>query len=122
MSQFACTFVAFFFIIFHSSKQEQLEKRLEKLEYEWAEFCESASNLKSSLEDNLMIWKEFEKDCDKMKAFLNEQEQNITRTIGKGIDIQAIGIEQEKIKVCSSMGSTSSIMFLSDIIDTKCVN
>ena len=90
-----------FLIYFSFLKQEQLEKRLEKLEYEWAEFCESASSLKSRLEDDLMIWKDFEKDFDKMNTFLNDLQQSITSSIGKGIDIQSVGIEREIFKVCT---------------------
>ena len=57
--------------------------------------------MKSRLENDLMIWKEFEKDLDKMNKFLNDLQQDITSTIGKGIDIHSVGIEREMIKVCT---------------------
>ena len=76
-----------------------MEESLEKLENEWAKFCENASIVKSELEEKLEKWKEFRPDCDNMQMILNEFEGNLTSEIGRGVDLQGLDIELKKLKV-----------------------
>ena len=76
-----------------------MEASLEKLENDWAKFCETASGVKSKFEDKYGKWKEFRSDCDKMQIILNECESTLKPEIRRGIDLQGIDIELKKLKV-----------------------
>ena len=76
-----------------------MEESLEKLENEWAKFCENASNVKSELEEKFGKWKEFRFECDTMQKILNEFEGNLTSEVGRGVDLQGLDIELKKLKV-----------------------
>ena len=76
-----------------------MEGNLEKLENDWASFCEKASNVKSALEDKYGKWKEFRSDCDKLMINLSEFENNLKPELKRGFDLQGIDIELKKLKV-----------------------
>ena len=79
--------------------QESLEGRLGQLEKEWADFCERTSDLKTEMERKISTWKDFNGDCEKIIEFLTKNCAASRDEIKRGIDLQAMAVDLEKIKV-----------------------
>lgn len=89
-----------------------MERKLEKLEDEWAKFCENASEVKARLEANHGKWKGFQSEVDKMMTYLSECKNVLDEEIERGIDIQAVDIELKKFKVRGRQNGNSFVLIL----------
>ena len=51
------------------------------------------------MEDNILLWKDFEADFRKLEQFLQEASDGVQSTIDTGVDIKDIQSEKERMKV-----------------------
>lgn len=57
-----------------SSSRAGLESELNQLEEEWAEFCQETISVKTSVEEALQSWTEYEENREKLSEWLHELE------------------------------------------------
>ena len=80
--------------------KSSLEAQLNNLEEEWAEFCQDTIAVKSSVEESLHHWQEYEENRDKLIEWLGEAE-TVCDTTGNlfPADLETLNLEIEKNEV-----------------------
>ena len=73
-----------------SSSRVALEAELNQLEEEWAEFCQETIAVKTSVEEALQSWTEYEENRAKLREWLHEVEGSHGRSSSVPADLDSL--------------------------------
>ena len=79
--------------------RKQIERECDSLRHDWDKFITQITSTKSSLEESLLSWQQFDKSFDGLSKWLKETESQLTDYQMKS-SLAEKKVQVEKFKVC----------------------